>query len=293
MNSKKYLISIFISLILLIIGYVLLYVSPENKVEKSTSTVTSAVYSCELSLTESDGWFCESDSDWKQRKQVHQIQNKLNRNSESISQFFSKNWEPTVHCAFAQRIGNVGDGGKWVCDPHKLQTNNTVPLIYSFGSNGDFSFEISIKQLIPNAEIHTFDLNVYQCPKNICTFHQVIIGDELNNATKSLYTVINELGHRERKIEILKIDVEGSEFITFKAFFQRPRNSINELPYIRQIQMEIHLPNGQGDEPARITSELFDMFRANNYVIFHKETNLFAPQTCFEYAFLRLNPRFF
>ena len=319
MTFIRYVILAFTFLIILISAYVLLYVDPREivnlspveilkptsialatklvEVEENTvlpaSIATSPADSCELSLTESDGWFCESNTDWNRRKEIHQMQDKRNRNSEAVYHFFYKNWEPTIHCTFEQRIGNVGDGGKWVCDLHKLQTNNTVPLIYSFGSNGDFSFEQSVKQLLPNAEIHTFDSNVYQCPLGVCTFHQVIVGDESSIATKSLHTVINELGHRQRKIDILKIDVEGSEFVTFKTFFQYPRNSTNELPYIRQILLEIHLPNGDGNEPARTTNELFEMFRSNNYAIFHKETNLYSPQTCYEYAFLRLNPTFF
>jgi len=97
--------------------------------------------SCYLSLKESDNWFCDSDDDWKRRKRLHHIQDKRNRNNDSVNVFLQNNWEPTIHCTFEQRIGSVGDGGKWVCDVHNIQANNYVPLIYSFGSHADFSFE--------------------------------------------------------------------------------------------------------------------------------------------------------
>ena len=268
-------------------------VHTETDTALPSSTVQSAIDSCELSLMESDGWFCETDADWKRRKSIHRMQDARNRNSDVLYHYFYRNWEPTIHCSFDQRIGNVGDGGKWICDIHKLKINNTKPLIYSFGSQGDFSFEIAAKDVLPNAEIHTFDSGVFECPPGVCTFHQATIGDGQNSATKSLNIIIDELGHQRRTIDILKIDIEGSEYNTFEAFFKHATNKNAELPYIRQVQMEIHIPDRMGDEGALVTSGLFELFRANNYAIFHKETNLFNPQICYEYAFIRLNPKFF
>jgi hypothetical protein len=258
--------------------------------------------SCSLSLKESDNWFCEFDDDWKRRKRLHRVQDQRNRNTDSLQVFFLNNWEPTFHCAFEQRIGIIGDGGKWVCDIHNLQTNDFIPLIYSFGSAGDFSFEISIRKELPNAEIHTFDLGDFTCPNTVCQFHQAILGDGKRNGTKSLHTVIDELGHRQRKIDILKIDIEGSEYILFEEFFAHKQNTSNdidskhnenEVPYIRQILIEIHLRHRLGNETSDSAHQLFELFRSNNYAIFHKEVNLYAPNVATEYAFIRLNPTFF
>jgi len=257
---------------------------------------------CSLSLKESDNWFCEFDEDWERRKRLHRTQNQRNRNSDSINTFFINNWEPTIHCAFEQRIGSLGDGGKWVCDIHNLQTNNSTPLIYSFGSNGEFSFELAIKRELPNAEIHTFDSGDFGCPDNVCIFHQGLLGDGKRNGTKSLHTVIDELGHRQRQIDILKIDIEGSEYILFEEFFGHKQNTDkdidskhngNEKPYIRQILVEIHLQHELGDETSDSAHRLFELFRSNNYAIFHKEMNPYAPKIAVEYAFIRLNQAFF
>ena len=249
---------------------------------------------CHLSMIESDDWFCEQDSDWKRRKMIHHIQDKRNRISDKRSSFFQNNWEPTIHCEFEQRLGNTGDGGKWICDIHRFQQiNNTNLLIYSFGSNGDFSFEQAIKGQLPKAEIHTFDMGLFKCPDNVCIFHQARLGNGKSDGSKSLPMIINELGHQKRPIHILKVDIEGSEFNLFEDLFNS--SNINQIhtPYIRQILFEIHLGGGINEETSHRTHKLFELFRANNYAIFHKEANLFDAQNVFEYALLRLNAAFF
>ena len=259
----------------------------------SNATNETASY-CGLSWIESDGWFCESDLDWKRRKTLDRIQHKRNRISDARSFFFQNNWEPTVQCQFERRLGNTGDGGKWICDVHRfLQMNETNLLIYSFGSNGDFSFERAVKEQLPQGEIHTFDIGVFRCPENICLFHQTRLGDGKTRGSKSLQMIINELGHAKRKIHLLKVDIEGSEFSLFEELFKSSANTPSEVPYIRQILFEIHLESGRNDETCRRTHRLFELFRAHHYVIFHKEANLFDPQNVFEYALLRLNPMFF
>jgi hypothetical protein len=103
---------------------------------------------------------------------------------------------------------------------------------------------------------------------------------------------MKELGHEKREIHILKVDIEGSEFKLFDALFKTSLKNQTDIPYIRQILFEIHLI-GKGEEPSQRTHQLFELFRSNNYAIFHKEVNLYDPSNVFEYALLRLNPLFF
>jgi len=256
---------------------------------------------CRLSLHESDGWFCEFDQEWERRKSLHHIQDQQNRVSDERNFFFLYNWHPTIHCEFERRIGE-GDDGKWVCDIHKLQfLNSTPPLVYSFGSNGDFGFEKAIKHELPESEIHTFDQNLYVCPHNVCTFHQLRVGNARHYGSKSLLMILDNLNHRVRDIDILKVDIEGSEFELFDELFKPTKISKNAtqsltrnmLPYIRQILFEIHLRLNASEDESRRTHTLFETFRQNNYAIFHKEANLNDCQNVFEYAFIRLNPTFF
>lgn len=256
---------------------------------------------CPLSLLESDGWFCEFDKEWHRRKSLHLIQDRKNHISNERTYFFLHNWHPTIHCQFERRIGD-GDGGKWVCDIHKLKLiNSPPPLVYSFGSNGDFAFERALKEELPESDIHTFDQNSFICPVNICTFHQIFVGNGKKNQSKTLQMVLDDLDHRGRDVDILKVDIEGTEFELFHELFREISLRENALqtvtsktiPYIRQILVEIHLGlNAEKDEP-RQAHALFENFRRNNYAIFHKEANLADCRNIVEYGFIRLNPSFF
>jgi len=249
---------------------------------------------CQLSLFESDGYFCEFDTDWERRKQIYHLQEKRNKVSNARFLFFQNNWEPNFQCEFERRLGNSGDGGKWVCDIYRIQakinSSKSASLIYSFGSNGDFSFETAIKNELNKCEIHTFDMNLYSCPPNICTFHQAKLGDGKDNVSKTLPMIMQLLNHTGREIDILKVDIEGYEFTLFTDLFKQQNTTI---PHIRQILFEIHLWGRAIDEESQATHRLFELFRQNHYVIFHKESNLIDPQIACEYALLKLNKRFF
>ena len=251
----------------------------QSRLEPRTSPIN---VDCKQSLTESDGFFCEPDLYWNERKRIFHYQDQLNMIRDSDVYFFSTNWEPTFHCTYAQRIGAKGDGGKWVCDPDQLKLRHDC-LVYSVGSNGDFSFETEMKKFMPHCEIHTFDKRLYSCPNNTCTFHAVTFGDEIEpKESKRWQTIVQELNHTNRFIDILKIDIEGGEYL----FFPQILNSTTiGLP--RQILVELHPVN------VSMVHNFFDQMRQRNYVIIFKENNIVAGPYFFEYGFLKLNTRFF
>jgi hypothetical protein len=237
---------------------------------------------CIKSLRESDDFICESEELWYERKELYRIQDELNMKKLPSSPFFLKNWEPNFHCSHARRIGVMGDGGKWVCDLFRLRARSNC-LLYSAGSKNDFSFEIEMKNNLPNCEIHTFDVNLYECPKNVCVFHQLRLGNGKSlNTSKTWQMIIKQLEHQNRVIDILKIDIEGGEFEFFPTIFQ-----FSDKFYPQQILVEVH------PKQTMETHYFFELLRKNNYVIFNKEPNLLVRGTLFEYAFLKLNPRFF
>ncbi|CAF1086896.1 unnamed protein product [Didymodactylos carnosus] len=234
---------------------------------------------CQLSLSESDNYFCETNTDWNERKRVYNMQNKRNLLKIKHSIFFLTNWEPNFQCTFERRIGKIGDGGKWVCDPNRLENKKSC-LVYSAGSNGDFSFEKDLKSLLPHCEIHTFDRGIFKCPKHVCNYHQALIGNGING-TETIEMLMEKLNHQERELDILKIDIEGSEYPLFTQMFNP--NSTNKV-YPRQILFEIHI----GRKQSYVTHRLFDYLRQRGYAIFHKEPNLIGGPIYFEYAMLRL-----
>jgi hypothetical protein len=82
--------------------------------------------------------------------------------------WFQNNWEPSFTCLHERRIGGNGDGPKWVCDPHRIDPDNC--LVYSFGSNNEFSFEEAIlRDISAKCEIHTFDPTIGPTPSSECS----------------------------------------------------------------------------------------------------------------------------
>ncbi len=237
---------------------------------------------CHRSFIESDSFICEPDFVWNERKILYHIQDQLNMIERPNERFFQSNWEPNFNCSYARRIGSMGDGGKWVCDPFRLKDRYDC-LIYSAGSNGDFSFEIDLKKVLPHCEIHTFDQDVYVCPNNVCIFHQIVFGNGIQpNGSKTWKMIIEQLNHTNKTIDVFKIDIEGGEYAFFPSIF-----SSTALPHPRQILVELH-PRNHTD-----IHSFFRLLRHKDYVIFNKEPNLGAGYKYFEYAFLKLNSRFF
>jgi hypothetical protein len=199
---------------------------------------------------------------------------------------------------------SAGDGQKWVCDPHRIASQESC-IVYSVGSNGDFSFELGIQKIAPRCEIHIFDFTDYanHMPKGLnATYHAwgiKPVNDSTIQVTKSANFVGNTLwrtrptldwktfpeivellGHNGRVIDIFKIDCEGCEFYTYKDWLAANAD-------IRQILVEIH------GTPS-VTDEMFGNIHYANYVMFHKEPNIqWSGGSCVEFSFLKLNKSFF
>jgi hypothetical protein len=261
-----------------------------------------------VALRESFGFFKDiSDTEWIRLKQkVKDVYpNVLGGDIEAVRKekikahvFFQNHYEPDFNCRHERRIGKLGDGGKWVCDPYRLDDPQPC-LVYSVGSNGDVSFEDAVKKEIgSHCEIHVFDMKDYsEAVHSVgAIFHQWGISDK--NSTdkggrkwKSLKETVQELGHVGRTVDIFKIDCEGCEWLTFPTFFDAGVE-------LRQIQIELHSKSQNSKSNFMPLPESFDFFEAmyrNGYVIFHKEVNIrwWHFGQCIEYAFLKLHTDFF
>lgn len=105
--------------------------------------------------------------------------------------------------------------GKWVCNPYRIQemarSRKQKCVVFSIGSNNDFSFEEAILQDIPECEVHTFDhtINPSHVPAGV-KFHRWGLGTRNEGNVKTLSTMLKELKIGENhSIEILKVDIEG------------------------------------------------------------------------------------
>jgi len=216
--------------------------------------------------------------------------------------WYQDNWEPDFSCQHERRIGGMGDGPKWVCNPHRIaQISRTRKcLIYSVGSEGDFTFETGLYQALggkaassktkhqsSGCEIHVFDPKDYSSSipeeiESMIHFHPWGIVDEASVSTnfKTLQETVDILGHSGRIVDIFKIDCEHCEWKTYKDWLSVDLD-------LRQILVEVH------GTPSNV-NDFFETLQNENYVTFHKEPNTkYSIGNCLEYAFLKLDPSFF
>jgi Methyltransferase domain len=265
-----------------------------------------------LALTESLGFMDDiSDTEWKEMKAIaREMKDNSGPQENVLPRFwYQNNWEPTIACRFLRRIGGLGDGPKWICDPHRItkavkqrrgvDNKKADCLVYSVGSNGDFTFENGLQQFLENGsicEVHTFDFGDFHLKAENYAhlnihYHQWGLKGSYNDTTfvynqadlltknpfKTLQETMQVLGHSGRSIDIFKIDCEGCEWSTYKDWLTAD---------IRQILVELH------GVPANKNQFFTDLKKAG-YAVFSKEPNTIGcTGECIEYSFLKLDPKF-
>lgn len=245
-----------------------------------------------LALKESGGFFDDfKEADWRRLKdRIEKTPDCLRDcGPEEPHLWYQNNWEPNFTCLHERRLGVWGDGGKWVCDPHRITASAAKRgcLVYSVGSNNDFSFEEAVlRDISAECEIHTFDHTIGQAPSNLPTGGTVIFhpwglaGSSQGPNMKTMATIVRELGHEDREIDIFKIDCEGCEWETVKSWFKSGAR-------IRQVLVEVHA--GTTDVVPSPAMEFMSFMKQQGYVIFHKEPNIaWSGGDCIEYAFVLL-----
>lgn len=271
-----------------------------NKLDDRRASGQLKPESNQLARRESFGFMeAEEDELWALRKVAHQSQMKIERVGRSLCShcrgalWWAFHYEPTFSCGYEIRVGSYGDGGKWVCNPHRIaqlaqSERDGGCLVYSVGSMGDYGFEESINDEISSTcEIHTFDLKPWNSytdkpPPDFMHYHVAALG--IQHPAKSLPEIVVELGHVGRRIDILKIDCEGCEWSTFRGWLGAGVD-------IRQILVELH---DSPDHPVDDTTKhaMYDFLFEHGYVVFHKESNSLCGGDCIEYAFIKLGVDF-
>ncbi|CEL99428.1 unnamed protein product [Vitrella brassicaformis CCMP3155] len=217
--------------------------------------------------------------------------------------FYQMFFEPDWSCEFEMRLGTLGDGGKWVCDPDRIISRSKASgkpcLVYSVGGSNEWSFEDSVYKTL-GCEVHTFDHTVATPkakPEHI-NFHRWGIdqpgrgaslqADNPGPLTAGLNEIITALGHENREIDIFKIDVEGAEFKSLTPLLTS--GAWRKKPPIRQVLIEVHVFGNHQQQAVEMNKELLSAFLNNGYVMFHKEPNIqYAGGNCVEFAFLQLD----
>ncbi|KAI9815409.1 MAG: hypothetical protein M1832_005479 [Thelocarpon impressellum] len=155
---------------------------------------------------------------------------------------------PAFSCPWdIQRVGRFADGGKWVCGMSRYEEREVeTTIIYSFGVEQDSAFEEAMLSRT-NAEIFAYDFTVDDFGTQLTQAHRDrshfmkigLSGEDKLTAVPPFYTLSSLMrvnGHSY--IDILKIDVEGSEYDAFDRLMDDFEGQ--DLP-IGQIMIEIHL----------------------------------------------------
>ena len=190
---------------------------------------------------------------------------------------------------FSNRYHAFSDGPKFICGVDliaaKGKRNAEDCLVYSVGSRNKIEFETAVHKIM-GCEIFMFDPTIREqhfIGVEIATFKSWALGIDGQKAMgkdgKSIETIMKELGHEGRKIDILKIDCEGCEYdIMPQLFDQMADRNIT----IDQIQIELHSNSGRKDK----IREFFEGADKAGMRIFHKERNHWGCMgyKCAEYA---------
>jgi len=220
---------------------------------------------------------------------------------------------PAFKCPYSiERIGVIGDGGKWMCgierygknyreedlllgnsnsirrrngdDGTFLQPKSRDCIVYSFGVNRESSFEAEILDRT-SCEIYAYDGSVDKMGPEIkendeeaqrrIRFFQKYIGNKETNETSTLGGIMRRNGHSH--INVLKIDIEGNEFHTLLQVLEE---FPHRLPF-DQLLLEIHVPverNGEKVVGFNLSFSKFYKFweKLENAGLrpFYKELNL-------------------
>ena len=232
----------------------------------------------------------------------------------SYAAWWQNNYEPNFSCPFEKRVGIPmnGDGPKWVCDPHRINKlaearkqedpNHPGCVVYSVGSNGDFSFELGMQKEVGVGvcEYHIFDMGDYakevppelkrayyhkwglekQQPAVVSWFGSTDVKPVEGKEFYGLYDTVKLLGHEDLNvIDIFKIDCEGCEWKTYQDWLS------DDIPMLHQIQVEVHkAPIG--------TIDFFKSMEEFGYMRYHKESNIQWGSDCIEYGFVKVEKAF-
>lgn len=203
-------------------------------------------------------------------------------------------YEPLYNCRNRIRLGRVGDGGKWVCNLDRLISRIAPCVVYSFGSNGEVSFEEDvIAESGGKCAVHVFDPvlqsvrshnRLFNGPTALdlsatldypgFSWHTTGLGareEQLSThrfgkmSVERLSTTMARLGHSF--VDILKVDIEGHEW---EAFLSDIFASEGPLPF-GQLLIEVHVEN------FRLAGKFFDVAEQRGLRMFFKEPNQYAP----------------
>ncbi|KAI0085505.1 methyltransferase domain-containing protein [Irpex rosettiformis] len=153
-----------------------------------------------------------------------------------------------------ERIGNLGDGGKWTCGLSRIARKDHC-IIYSFGMDWESSWEAAVLESTKHCQIWGYDHATRSFGRQVSHalfnsqqrthFASRVQLGPINKHARSdepkLYTLAHLMdANAHDYVDIVKIDVEGYEFDTLRSMVQSYVESGEPLPF-GQLQVELHM----------------------------------------------------
>ncbi|XP_076101103.1 putative methyltransferase-like protein 24 [Mytilus galloprovincialis] len=198
-----------------------------------------------------------------------------------------------THCKEVIRIGHMTDGGWNVC--HDKQYRPSFPcLVYSFGISNDFSFDDYMAKTY-GCEVHSFDpsINLPDMRRgDRLWFHNLGLSSVTGKLGKwkvsTLQDIFEDLNHTSRNVNVLKMDIENSEWASLPNIIQT-----GALRHTTQLLVEFH-GSSASLEKLIILREIYNEgFRIYWYHRNPAKSNLIQGRfvqhsSCYEVYFVRM-----
>ncbi|KAG7040330.1 hypothetical protein JMJ77_0003366 [Colletotrichum scovillei] len=209
-----------------------------------------------------------------------------------------------------QRVGKLGDGGKWICGMSKYEmakrrsrASERPIRIYSFGIGDDSSFEAEMLYRSSAAEMYGFDDTVdgwgkgLEAYPNRTHFFKTAVAeyDYYDEGEKTEFLSIKSIMQKLRHdyVDLIKMDIEGDEFPTLESFLgdyvKGGELEGKEVP-VGQMVIEIHVPE-KGPKISQF-AEWWERIEEVGFRPVWSEANLLAVTVgdgkpcCFEYTWI-------
>ncbi|XP_013384145.1 methyltransferase-like protein 24 [Lingula anatina] len=161
-------------------------------------------------------------------------------------------------CRNRIRAGGDPEGGWEVCLDPPYDMKKDACLVYSFGIARDWTFDDYMGDVF-HCEVHSFDPSIgekdhkrskYVNFHNLGIFgrNSVITKKKVPWTVKTLGSIMNKLGHREKTLDYLKIDVESHEWMSLQTAIAE-----GALRHVKQLGMEFHSAEHNLLQPMRIS----------------------------------------
>ncbi|XP_033743283.1 uncharacterized protein LOC117329444 [Pecten maximus] len=180
-----------------------------------------------------------------------------------LNPLFSYLLTTEVLCKEILRVGDIDDGGWDVCVDDKYRPSSPC-LVYSFGIKDDWSFDERIASRF-GCEVHSFDPSIGlldQRRSQLQWFHNLGLSGQNGTIKRkgvewsmmNLKSIRTMLGHNNRQIDILKMDIERSEWISLPNILET-----GILKDVKQFYMEVHFVTNRW--PVNIFADYLELLR--------------------------------